>query len=86
MATRRKCLVWFLSLNEGDKRLVIKEASFKICCYLKQGWGINVSKAMTRDDLNLGFKLIDHIARSSMQVLNLQHSIKQENISKQTNN
>lgn len=79
---QRKCIQWFLALPKKDKNHVMKEAAFKICSYLKQGNSINLSKAMTRNELGLGYKLIDHIARSSMPVLSLQHILKQENISK----
>lgn len=73
-----------MALSEKDKKKIFKEASFRICTNLKRGYSIHLSKALTRDALGLGYKLIDHIARSSMQVLDLQGSIKQEKLSKQT--
>lgn len=65
---RRKCIVWFNSLSEREKFTVFEAVSYKICNYLTQGHSINLSKAMVRNEIHLGFKLIDHIGRESLRV------------------
>ena len=79
---KRNGFVWFLALPQKDKAKLFKSTSDKICSHLAQGYSLSLSKAMTRKETGLSYNLIDHIARSSMKVLNLQGQSKQENISK----
>lgn len=80
---KRKCHDWYRGLSLEKKKENFGAVENSICKYLEQGYSINLSKALTRDDLNIGFKLVDHIARSSMKVLCLQGELKQEKLSKQ---
>lgn len=65
---RRKCMQWYNELNDKQKEIVNEQVSYMICKFLLLGYSINLSKAMTRDDLNLGYNLIDHIGRTSKRV------------------
>jgi len=40
------------------------------------GRSLGLSKALTRDELDIGYILVDHIARMSYEVLNLQQQLK----------
>ena len=74
--TKRKCIVWFNSLSEKEKFTVFEVVSYKICDYLSQGHSINLAKAMVRNEVSLGFKLIDHIGRRSIKVAKVKEILK----------
>lgn len=66
--TKRRCIVWYSSATEEERVIIFNDVAFRICVYLKQGYSINLAKAMVRNELHLGFKLVDHIGRTSEQV------------------
>lgn len=78
--TMRNCIVWFNSLSEREKFTVFEAVSYKICKYLAQGHSINLSKAMVRNEMHLGFKLIDHIGRTSLRVIKAKEILKTQTL------
>lgn len=65
---RRKCIIWYNSKTESEKKIIFNNIAFRICVHLKQGHSINLSKAMTRNELGFGFKLVDLVGRQSEEV------------------
>lgn len=84
MNKRHRSTTWYDRNDDAIKQAVFNDVTNSICELLKEGHSIGLCKAMTRKRLGYGNKLINEIARSSMEVLSLQQSIKQENISKRS--
>jgi hypothetical protein len=64
--------------DEEVKSKVFQDASYQVCKYLLTGDSLNLAKAKARRELNLGFKLIDHIYRSSEIINTAKAAIKKE--------
>lgn len=73
MNRRRRGMTWYTGLSDTERIAINSKVTLNICNYMLDGMSVNLAKALTRDELNIGYILVDHIAKTSYEVLKLQH-------------
>jgi len=76
MSRRRRGMMWYTNLTDQSRVLLNSQVTLNICNHMLDGRSLGLSKALTRDELDIGYILVDHIARMSYEVLNLQQQLK----------